>query len=221
MNYKTNNNEYNIPLYVFAEVYEKLSESLQTKPIVIGGRAVNFLCYNDTRPSNDIDVVINKNPTDAAAELSKNGFMLKRNGLKVVGASYLGKEGLSIIHNGENLHTIDFYYSRPINGIEINELIDNLIDIKVGKLSVLVPRPPIMLLLKYDAGRDKDKRDFKLLLDNFYAGSIDKFFQDERELLDSLMESHKNDGKKMNKLLAEYYYYKSENEEKLKSIRRN
>ena len=204
--------EYNIPLYKFEEDYKKISNALETKPVVIGGRAVNFLCYKDTRFTHDIDVVINVDPTLHKTELFDSGFSLKWNGPKVVGATYI--DSVNLLNGGTPL-TIDFYYSKPINGISINEIVSNVKEVNLGKMSVLVPSPAIMLLLKYDAGREKDIRDFRLLLENFYAGSIDGFFDEEHELLDSLLNNHINDGKKMNKLLIGYYYYK-ENQMKLR-----
>lgn len=209
MKYKDEGRKYNIPLYKFAEIYEKISDSIETKPVVIGGRAINLLCYNDTRFTHDIDLVVSVNPTEKRNALNENGFMLKWGGSKVIGATYLDRYA-ETVQNGSMPLTIDFYYSRPVNGLRIEEILSNVNEIDVTGTSMLVPKPAIMMLLKYDAHREKDIRDFKLLLDNFYKGNIRLFFESENILLDKLLEFHINDGKKMNRLLEEYYLYKEE-----------
>ncbi|MCL5102441.1 MAG: hypothetical protein M1544_03745 [Candidatus Marsarchaeota archaeon] len=204
---------YNIPLYKFFEVYEKIEKALEAKPVVIGGRAINFLCSRDTRYTHDIDMVVPNNPAESQGKLIDAGFMLKWNGPRLVGATYLDKEGTE---PGRDMLTIDFYSSRPVNGLSINEILQNSVEIKLPIGTVLVPRPSILMLMKYDAGRRKDMDDFKLLLQNFYAGNINTFFEKEGGLMDSLLEAHINDGKKLNKLLLLYHQRK----EDLKSLSR-
>jgi hypothetical protein len=210
--------EYNISAYKFEEVYIKLSDVFGTNPVVIGGRAVNLLCDKNTRPTHDIDVVVPVNPTSKKDSLLKKDFMLKYDNSRknVIGLTYLDKEGLSL-KGGEQPLTVDFYYSRSLNGLTIEEIARNVKTVMVEKTPVTIADQKIMLLLKYDAGREKDNKDFEHILDKFYGGNIYAFFEDEGKFLDALLSSHISDGKKMNRLLAEYYYYK----EGQKSLIRN
>jgi len=193
--------KYNIPVSVFADIYSRLTEGFGEMPVVIGGRAVNILCFNETRFTHDVDVVLSKDPSERKENLEKENFMIKRNERgKIVGAEDLKDHSYDPI-------TLDFYYSRPINGITIKEILKNVEEVNVAHTKVLVPKPPIMLMLKYDAGRLKDIKDFELLLRNFYGSKKESLFENEKKLFDELLENHKGDKKGMNRLLSEYYYY--------------
>lgn len=195
-----NSHKSNIPLSVFAEIYSRLNKAFGENTVVIGGRAINLLCYNETRFTHDIDVVVPTNPSEYSERLIEEKFSIKRDGRKIVGATDMEDTSIEPL-------TLDFYYARPINGIEISEILKNVKEIDVADTKVLVPKPAIMLMLKYDAGRPKDVRDFDLLLGNFYGGKIESLFEKEKTLFDELLEKHKTDGKKLNKLLVKYYYY--------------
>ena len=226
---KLNNNE-DVTINQLLEVYDKLTKIFGESPVIIGGKAINFLCKKNRRATKDIDLVISNNkisdikikdcsdPESIVSKLIAEGFELKwnKNNSTLKSLNYQGVD-------------IDLYYSRPLNGICIEDIIKfkrKSNNIKKSSNPIYFANPVIMLLMKYDSNRDKDKEDVDRLLDTYWKSntdlksnidleSIGLFIKNNIVLLKMLLAEY-NDGKnskkgnKMNKFL-EYYKEAIEN----------
>ncbi len=220
---KLNNNE-DVTINQLLEVYDKLTKIFGESPVIIGGKAINFLCKKNRRATKDIDLVISNNkisdikikdcsdPESIVSKLIAEGFELKwnKNNSTLKSLNYQGVD-------------IDLYYSRPLNGICIEDIIKfkrKSNNIKKSSNPIYFANPVIMLLMKYDSNRDKDKEDVDRLLDTYWKSntdlksnidleSIGLFIKNNIVLLKMLLAEY-NDGKnskkgnKMNKFLKYY-----------------
>ena len=209
---KLNNNE-DVTINQLLEVYDKLTKIFGESPVIIGGKAINFLCKKNRRATKDIDLVISDNkisdikikdcsdPESIVSKLIAEGFELKwnKNNSTLKSLNYQGVD-------------IDLYYSRPLNGICIEDIIKfkrKSNNIKKSSNPIYFANPVIMLLMKYDSNRDKDKEDVDRLLDTYWESKIGLFIKNNIVLLKMLLAEY-NDGKnskkgnKMNKFLKYY-----------------
>ncbi len=173
---KLNNNE-DVTINQLLEVYDKLTKIFGESPVIIGGKAINFLCKKNRRATKDIDLVISDNkisdikikdcsdPESIVSKLIAEGFELKwnKNNSTLKSLNYQGVD-------------IDLYYSRPLNGICIEDIIKfkrKSNNIKKSSNPIYFANPVIMLLMKYDSNRDKDKEDVDRLLDTYWKSNTD------------------------------------------------
>ncbi|MGC8694619.1 MAG: hypothetical protein ACP5RI_03320 [Candidatus Micrarchaeia archaeon] len=206
--------EKDVKLGQFKEIYTKLVEVLGEQPVVIGGKAISFLCSKNRRPTKDIDLVVSEeklsnirekdcsDENSTASKLIKEGFIPKWNddgSLK--GLSYGDID-------------IDLYYSHSVNGISIENIKKYKVDEKnenlnIKNFQIKIVSPAILLLMKYDSDREKDQEDVKRLLDTYWNGKLGLFIKNNLELLGEILkeaESGKSvkKGNKINRFLADY-----------------
>jgi hypothetical protein len=196
-----NNKEKDVKVSTLFEVYYELSNIFNKPPIIIGGKAINLLCEKNRRPTKDIDLVLDidmsKITEDIKNKLIDNGFIINydsNNNIK-----NLEYEGIYV----------DLYYLRPINGIAIKYIVENKQEINIIRSSTLtlyVASPPIMLLMKFDSNREKDREDVKRLLDTYYGGKLGIFLKENIVLLKHMLDEYENlkKGGKMNTFLEQY-----------------
>ncbi len=168
--------ERNIPVRTVGEIYDRLERALDETPVFIGGRAVNILCSKDARMTNDIDLVIRNDPESKTAKLIEEGFLIERN-----------KHGkITALEDRVNGVKIDLYYSRPINNIEIDDILKNSVLVNLKGETFRVVSPAILIIMKIDSGREQDIRDVDVLLEKFYKSDIEHFVNSEKQTLDNL-----------------------------------
>ena len=168
--------ERNIPVRTVGEIYDRLERALDETPVFIGGRAVNILCSKDARMTNDIDLVIRNDPESKTAKLIEEGFLIERN-----------KHGkITALEDRVNGVKIDLYYSRPINNIDIDDILKNSVLVNLKGETFRVVSPAILIIMKIDSGREQDIRDVDVLLEKFYKSDIEHFVNSEKQTLDNL-----------------------------------
>jgi hypothetical protein len=183
-----------IPVRQLIDIYERLSSVFGDSATIIGGRAVNLLCFHSKRNTNDIDVVIDpsvftknllRQPSaynDIRERLLDSGFIVDSS-----------KGPLSNVVDKESGICVDVYFSRDVSGIPINDIIKGSLEMNLHAGSkaakVRVASPFHMIMMKYNVflsdgnGRGsregKDGDDIKNIIQNHY-GSIKDFLDKER-----------------------------------------
>ncbi|MCL4389678.1 MAG: hypothetical protein M1528_02445 [Candidatus Marsarchaeota archaeon] len=172
-----------ISISQFSDIYDRLGAAFGEPVTVIGGRAVNLLCFHNKRDTNDIDVVISpvkfsreslRNPefySHVRERLIENGFVVDSS------SAPLGK-----IVDMESGIRIDLYFSRDISGVPISDIIEGSTEISlpVGKktANIRVASPVHLIIMKYNTfisdgkgsgGRQgKDGADMRNIISNHY-----------------------------------------------------
>ena len=174
--------EYNIKPYQLDSIYERL-QSIFDDIVIIGGRAVNIYCSNNKRSTHDIDVVVGfgnpKNGSDAIKEKAlQSGFMYEESGGLV-----------RKLVDKETDISIDLYYSKPISNIELFDIIKYSQKRTMGSQGAIVNvvHPALLILMKMQSNRQKDRNDVYNLIDNLY-GQPELFMQKENKILSMYLE---------------------------------
>ena len=174
--------EYNIKPYQLDSIYERL-QNIFDDIIIIGGRAVNIYCSNNKRGTHDIDVVVgfenSKNGSDAIKEKAlQSGFMYEES-----------KDLVKKIIDKETGISIDLYYTKPISNIELSDIIKYSQKRTMGHRGAIVNvvHPALLILMKMQSNRQKDRNDVYNLIDNLY-GQPELFMQKENQILSMYLE---------------------------------
>ncbi len=174
--------EYNIKPYQLDDIYERL-HGIFDDIIIIGGRAVNIYCSNNKRNTHDIDVVVgfgnSKNGSDAIKE-------------KALQSSFMYEESKGLVKkliDRETNISIDLYYSKSISNIELSDIIKYSQKRTMGSQGTIVNvvHPALLILMKMQSNRQKDKNDIYNLIDNLY-GQPERFMQKENKMLSMYLE---------------------------------
>ncbi len=174
--------EYNIKPYQLDDIYERL-HGIFDDIIIIGGRAVNIYCSNNKRNTHDIDVVVgfgnSKNGSDAIKE-------------KALQSSFMYEESKGLVKkliDRETNISIDLYYSKSISNIELSDIIKYSQKRTMGSQGTIVNvvQPALLILMKMQSNRQKDKNDIYNLIDNLY-GQPERFMQKENKMLSMYLE---------------------------------
>ena len=178
-----------IPLVEFAGIYDRLTGIFGENTVVIGGRAVNLLCYNNRRDTHDIDVVIEPraNPETKVGIILGSGFSIIRDKHNKIKTLVDDATGVSV----------DLYWKRDVGGIRIEDIIetsvskDEAIGGRVYRLKVAAPLA--LILMKHSAWNTdrrgagprggKDADDIRALIQNQYGTPANFFRSDREELL--------------------------------------
>ena len=174
--------EDNIKPYQLDDIYERL-HGIFDDIIIIGGRAVNIYCSNNKRNTHDIDVVVgfgnSKNGSDAIKE-------------KALQSSFMYEESKGLVKkliDRETNISIDLYYSKSISNIELSDIIKYSQKRTMGSQGTIVNvvHPALLILMKMQSNRQKDKNDIYNLIDNLY-GQPERFMQKENKMLSMYLE---------------------------------
>jgi len=181
--------KYNITAPTLIQIYKGLEEVFgEGNVVIIGGRAVNILCSKDYRYTEDIDVVVstNLNPKDINKKLLENGFVpeygekLSEHFTKYIDRSSGVKVDLYILYNGEERA------ERPISGIYKEDIINSAKEVQIKKAHVKVVDPVLLVLMKYDAGREKDYIDIAKIITHVYGG-FGAFEKEAKPIIESYL----------------------------------
>lgn len=175
----------NITVANVVSISERLEKVFGEERIAfIGGRAVNIWCYNSTRETTDVDVVVkmpkNKNIDSFDDKAFENGFLPKT------------EKGGKRYYSVDDGSRIDLYYNnREINGISIDLIVGSaqrITPLRDKTRSIKVATPAVLILMKYDTGREKDIVDIANLLLQQYSGNVKEFMEKEKATLDIFIE---------------------------------
>jgi hypothetical protein len=188
----------NIPVVAMADIYQRLSETFGDKGVIIGGRAVNLLCFHNQRQTNDVDYVVDSraNPEALAKRAVENGFTLIRDERTNKLLALSDKHWT----DGENKPIrIDLYFTRDIGVVGLDEITSTAVRVRAVDQEIRVAAPHMLILMKYQTWmsdnrgrgkrRGKDGEDLKNIITNIY-GTPEKLFEKEQAKLSS----HINEG---------------------------
>jgi hypothetical protein len=167
---------FNIKPYEIEDIYMRLPAFVD-KAVIIGGRAVNIYCSKDKRQTHDIDMVVKFRDglqnDDIKNEIIKNGFMYETGSNGKIKKLIDNKTGISI----------DVYYSRSINNIELEDILNTAKTRHIGSdLQVNVVHPALLILMKLESNRSKDQLDVKNIVTTLY-GNGETFIRKEKATL--------------------------------------
>ena len=158
--------KYNITASTLIQIYKDLEGVFgEGNVVIIGGRAVNILCSKDHRYTNDLDIVAATNLSfeEINRKLWENGFVADDYG-KVLHehptkyTKYIHKLSgvkidLYILYDGEERA------EWPVSGIPKEDIINSAKEVEIKNTYVKVVDPVLLVLMKYNAGREKDYID--------------------------------------------------------------
>lgn len=172
-----------IPMNVFIDIMGDL-KSVFPDVTVIGGRAANIWNFGAKRNTNDIDVVIGRGPsTEDVSKLEKLGFFAEIGNNNQVKALMFRDKLIGEVQ-------IDLFYSRPVNGMSTEMIIEHSEEKELGSkkrpVSVRVVDKALLYIMKLDSGREHDFEDARKILHNYYSYSTANFIAQEKELIEKL-----------------------------------
>lgn len=190
-----------IPLNVLSDVVTYLETLYQQegKVVIIGGRAVNLQCFNSSRPTHDVDVLVPRGLTkqDLMHRLpnkdnSPNEYFECNGEISAVSKS-------KMYYHSDATSTpveLDFYYphykskndfrtpSTSIGGtipVPMEAIFKETETVKIGKMSFTVPKLEVLMVMKYNTWRERnrsgtysrDMEDMKNMIRNHGNGAMD------------------------------------------------
>ncbi|MFP3289374.1 MAG: hypothetical protein RXO35_03015 [Candidatus Micrarchaeota archaeon] len=188
--------KYNITAPTLIQIYKGLEEVFgEGNVVIIGGRAVNILCSKDYRYTEDIDVVVRTNLDfeEINKRLLENGFVpeygkkLSEHFTKYIDRSTGVKVDLYILHDGEERA------EWPVSGIPKEDIIKFAKEVEIKKAHVKVVNPVLLVLMKYNANREKDYIDIAKIITHVY-GDFDAFEKEAIPIIEGyLKESERSE----------------------------
>lgn len=176
----------------FAEIYDRIAGIFGGNTVVIGGRAVNLLCYNNQRNTHDIDVVIDpkSKPDEKVGMIQSSGFSIERDSNGRMKSLIDNRSGVSV----------DLYYRKEVGGIKIEDIIGTSV-LKTESIGghvykFMVADPLVLILMKraaWNSDRNErsgrmDSKDIMNLIQNQY-GNPANFFRVEVDRLSEFFRS--------------------------------
>jgi len=174
--------KYNITASTLIQIYKDLEGVFgEGNVVIIGGRAVNILCSKDHRYTNDLDIVAATNLSfeEINRKLWENGFVADDYG-KVLHehptkyTKYIHKLSgvkidLYILYDGEERA------EWPVSGIPKEDIINSAKEVEIKNTYVKVVDPVLLVLMKYNAGRENDYIDIAKIITHVYHADFGAF----------------------------------------------
>ncbi len=206
----------NIPIGDIYNATQWVGLAFDSKVVMLGGRAINFWCFKDARPTHDIDVIVERKPTTAELEQLKEiadygaSFVYNGNPESVRGRVKLFYHSPVVDRRttGEGMQ-IDLYYPyyrsavnnfmprTDINGLPIQMLLDTSEEISMGNMSMYVVAKEPLTIMKFITWQErgeglataKDMRDIKNMFRNHFDNPhrLHDFIVRATEILDENM----------------------------------
>jgi len=196
-NNKYNIKRYNISAQTLIQIYKSLEEVFgEGNVVIIGGRAVNILCSKDYRYTEDIDVVVRTNLDfeEINKRLLENGFVpehgeeLSEHFTKYIDRSTGIQIDLYILYDGEERA------ERPVSGVPKEDIIKFAKEVEIKKAHVKVVNPVLLVLMKYNAHRERDYIDIAKIITHVYHGDFDAFEKEAIPIIEGyLKESERSE----------------------------
>ncbi len=208
-----------IPIRQLTDIYKRLSSVFGESTTIIGGRAVNLLCFHSKRDTNDIDIVID--PSVFTKNLLRQPSAYNDITNRIIDSGFLidsSKGPLSSIVDRESGICVDVYFSRDVSGIPISNIIKDSVEMtmQVGGTSakIRVASPFHMIMMKYNTflsnenGRgsrgNKDGNDIKNLIQNHY-GDVKGFLDKERTKICEMFDGKEDMGLFIQTLMLAFF----------------
>ena len=189
--------KYNITASTLIQIYKSLEKVFgEGNVVIIGGRAVNILCSKDHRYTDDLDIVAATNLSfeEVNRKLLENGFIpeygkeLSERFTKYIDRSSGVKVDLYILYNEEKRA------EWPVSGIPKEDIINSAKEVEIKKVHVKVVDPVLLVLMKYNAGRQNDYVDIAKIITHVYHADFGAFEKEARPIIEGyLKESGKSE----------------------------
>ena len=170
--------EIDLPISDLHAIVNHLERATNSDVVVIGGRAVNLYCINSSRFTNDVDLVLRWKPSREQLSTLPS-FMHRDENNAYFEITYRGERITPEVKYYRpslpmGFTTLDLYYPyyvssfnnfqnrTDISGIPIETILEKSQTISIGEeLTMKVPSPQILVVLKYVSWMDRGKGDPK------------------------------------------------------------
>jgi predicted nucleotidyltransferase len=191
--------KYNITASTLIQIYKDLEGVFgEGNVVIIGGRAVNILCSKDHRYTNDLDIVAATNLSfeEMNRKLWENGFVADDYGKVLHGHSTKYIHKLS----GVKIDLYIFYGGEkraewPISGIPKEDIMNHAKEVEIKNTYVKVVDPVLLVLMKYNANREKDYIDIAKIITHVYRGDFGAFEKKAKPIIESYLKESGEENK--------------------------